>query len=78
MIYTYSERTVKKYTVGKAFSTAKLLLKEKHNIQVVCINALKHRSDDEAITLEELNNLCASLVDDTLYHEGYWTGTKRT
>lgn len=63
-IYTKSERTIKKYTVGEAVESAKRALKG----VPMCINALEGRELIEKITLEELNNIRSQLIDDSNYY----------
>lgn len=72
-IYTRSERTVKKYTVYQATESARRRLNQVKGFKgSICVNALRGRSDSDKITLEELNSLSDSIVDDTMYHEGIW------
>lgn len=63
-IYTKSERTVKKYTVGEAVESAKRALKG----IPICTNILRGRELSEKITLEELNNIRTRLIDDSHYY----------
>ena len=63
-IYTKSERTVKKYTVGEAVESAKRALKG----IPICTNILRERELSEKITLEELNNIRTRLIDDSHYY----------
>lgn len=63
-IYTKSERTVKKYTVGEAVESAKRALKG----IPLCINAIQGRELSEKITLEELNNIRTRLIDDSHWY----------
>lgn len=63
-IYTKAERTVKKYTVGEAVESAKRALK---GISM-CMNAVGNRDLKEKITLEELNNIRQSIIDDSHYY----------
>lgn len=65
-IYTKSERTVKKYTVGEALDSAKRALKSK-GIYSVCTNAVYRRDLSEKITLEELNNIKEQIVSDSYF-----------
>lgn len=65
-IYTKSERTERKYTVHQAVMSVKRRLKDKSI--GICVNALRHRSDDEKITLEELNRLADAIYQDTIYY----------
>lgn len=62
-IYTKSERTIKKYTVGEAVASARRALKG----VPLCTNAIKGKALTDKITLEELNNLKDQLVDDSNY-----------
>lgn len=66
-IFTRSERTEKKYTVGQAVSSAERRL-HKVRIRGVCMNAVSRRSLSEAITLEELNRISDAIYDDSVYH----------
>lgn len=63
-IYTRSERTVAKYTVGKAVALAKAQLRG----EPYCANALRNRSLSDLITLEEVNDLADEIVLDTHYY----------
>jgi len=62
-IYTKSEATDKKYTVGQAVESAKRRLKGGS----WCANALKGRDLSEKITLKELNEISDKIVWDTEY-----------
>lgn len=62
-IYTNSEKTVKKYTVGQAVESAKRRLKG----QAYCANSVSNRDFKELITLKELNELSDKIVWDTEY-----------
>ncbi len=62
-IYTKSEKTVKKYTVGQAVESAKRRLKGKE----YCCNCVSNRNLTDKITLEELNNISDQIVWDTEY-----------
>lgn len=77
IFYTLTERTEKSKTVGQAVNIALMLLRERHNLNKVCTNALhrgRHRrEDDEPITVVELNKLVEDMVNDTTFHEGLWT-----
>lgn len=64
-IYTKSERTIKKYTVGEAVESAKRYLKSK-GIHTYCCNAVAHLDYSEKITLETLNEYRQSIIDDTM------------
>lgn len=64
-IYTKAERTVKKYTVGEAVESAKRALKG----IPMCMNAVGDRDLKEKITLEELNNIRQSIIDDSYYYK---------
>lgn len=63
-IYTKSERTVKKYTVGDAVESAKRALKG----ESMCMNAVGNRELSEKITLEELNNIKEQIVSDSYFY----------
>ena len=66
-IYTKSERTVKKYTVGEAYESAKRALAQKGYKQV-CTNAISKREMAEKITLEELNIIREAIICDTMFY----------
>lgn len=72
--FTHSERTELNYAVRDAVASARRRL-NKLGIRPMCINALRRYSYDTPITLEKLNELSDELVNETLYHEGYFTGT---
>ena len=63
-IYTKSERTVKKYTVGDAVESARRALKG----VPMCMNAIRKMELSDKITLEELNNIRTQLIDDSHYY----------
>lgn len=67
-IFTKSERTERKYTIGKAVASARARLGKG---VPMCINALEHRPLDYKITLEELNRIADRLVDDSRYYNSY-------
>lgn len=52
-IYTRSERTVRKYTVGQALASAERVLRKK-GIKGTCVNALKQRELTDKIALKEI------------------------
>lgn len=60
-IYTLSERTVKKYTIGQAVDSAKRRL----GTSRICVNAVRARDYKEKITLQELNEIAEEIVQDT-------------
>lgn len=62
-IYTKSEKTVKKYTVGQAVESARRRLKGNE----YCSNCISSRNLTDKITLEELNNISDQIVWDTEY-----------
>lgn len=64
-IYTKSERTVRKYTIGNAIASARRRL---GNNVPMCINAIEHRPLDYKITLEELNRISDQLVEDSYFY----------
>lgn len=64
-IYTLSERTDKKYTVGQAVSSARRLLKDSGIC--VCVTPISDRSMSEKITLEELNSIAMAIYDESVY-----------
>jgi hypothetical protein len=57
------------YTIQDAINSAKVILKNTHKINKVCIDVLKNRSLEDSITLEELNIIQDDLVSDTLFYE---------
>lgn len=63
-IYTMSERTVRKYTVGQAVESAK---RRMHGADL-CINTIRSRAKNEKITLEEMNQIIEELVSDSNYY----------
>ena len=63
MIYTKSEMTVKKYTVGQAVESAKRRLKGAQ----MCVNALRGWELSDKITLEQLNTIADQLISDSNY-----------
>lgn len=67
-IYTKSERTDRKYTIGKAVAVARARLGKG---VPMCINALEHRPLDYKITLEEVNRIADQIVDDSHYYNEY-------
>ncbi len=67
--YTYAERTVKKYTVGDAIDDA-----AKQYRGDICLDCIKRRSRDEAITLEERNDIAHNIVNDSTYWAGGYHG----
>ncbi|WEM34344.1 hypothetical protein [Xanthomonas phage X1] len=68
--YTHSERTVKKYTVNQACTSARYRL-EKSGLTSLCTNSISGRSGSELITLEELNKIADAIVDDTFMYDGH-------
>ena len=67
-IYTRSERTVPKYTVGKAVSLARARLGEG---VPMCMNAINRRPLSDKITLEEVNRIADEIVGDSRYYNDY-------
>lgn len=68
-IYTHSERTVRKYSVGQAIASAERRLKgNKHFKGGMCINAVVGRPLSERITLQELNQIASQIVDDSFHY----------
>lgn len=65
-IYTKSETTVKKYTVGQAFESAKRYLKTK-GYSSFCTNAISKYDLSDKITLAELNKIRDQIIDDTKF-----------
>lgn len=63
-IYTKSELTVKKYSVGYAIERAKSRLKG----TPICMNDVPHNKS-ELLTLAELNDLIDQIVDNSNYYE---------
>lgn len=62
-VYTNSERTVKKYTVGQAVESAKRRMKHGVPVNLTCISG---RSLKEHITLEEMNEIAEEICSDTM------------
>lgn len=62
-IYTHSERTERKHTVGQAVASAERRLKG----TPVCTNAVSGRALTEAITLQELNEIAEAIYLDSKY-----------
>lgn len=74
MIFTFHERTVKKYTIAWALSQAEKVIQAKHPEIKTCINAIDRGRDyNELITLEEASKLIEKIVDDSYYHAGYFS-----
>lgn len=67
-IYTYSERTIKKFRADDAINFARQLLKDKYGITTICVKALKGNNFKE-LTTAELSELVEEMVQDTLYFE---------
>lgn len=67
MIYTFSEKTVKKYTVQDAINAADAIVKAK-NIRGLCMNAVNRLDRDEKITLVRLNEISEQMIDDSIYY----------
>lgn len=68
-IYTYSERTEKKYPMSLAISQATAVLKDKNPRLLMCLNALKgNRNFQELMTLEQISDLAERLIDDSFYY----------
>ena len=66
-VYTFSERTNRKYTVYQAVQSAERLLKGK---VPMCTNAISGRQYSDKITLKELNEIADRLHTDSLYYAG--------
>jgi len=66
MVYTLKEKTEKKYKLSFAIEQAKGILKMKHNKSSCCVNSVKNRSQDELLTIVEVNKIIDTLVDDSL------------
>jgi hypothetical protein len=66
--FTHEERTVKKYTVADAVKGAEAVLSGKTRRVALCLNVVSKRSSTEAITLVELNDIQAAIVDDSLFN----------
>lgn len=71
-IYTRSEREDLKYTIGQALASARRQLlsirgydPKLHRINVTCIGL--HADLSTPITLEKLNEIASTIVDETLY-----------
>jgi len=61
--YTLRERTVKSETIGKAISNAALIYRG-----ALCLDAVKRRDLATPLTVEELNELVAQIVDDSKFY----------
>jgi alpha-D-ribose 1-methylphosphonate 5-triphosphate diphosphatase PhnM len=67
-VFTLSERTDKKYTIGQAVASAKRRLVNA-GINEMCMNAVSLGCDLKTpITLEKLNQISDAIYDDTTYH----------
>lgn len=64
MIYTYEDKTDKKYTVRSAVNAAKTILGD-NDIKNVILDSLGNMNLDTPITLERLNNLSDKIIADT-------------
>lgn len=73
MFYTVKELTEKKWTTNDVCKAAAVIIKEKTNGQLtqLCTDALKNVSDTELFTVQRLNELVESVIDDTFYYDGY-------
>lgn len=69
-IFTFVERTVKKYNVGQAYTHALAALKDK-GYEQVCVNCLRGKDNDLPLTLEEMSNLVEDMMQDTYYYDGW-------
>jgi hypothetical protein len=66
--YSHRERTLKQRTVHNAVENAKKRLE--YDGIPLCTNALRGRNITDPLTIEEVNNLCEELVQDS-YHYSY-------
>lgn len=66
-IYTFSERTVKKYSVGGAVESAKRRL----NGLPICTDAIRSRTLSDRITLQELNEIADAIVEDSIHYDSF-------
>lgn len=64
-VYTRSERTDKKYTIGQAVESAKRRL----NGKPMCSNAVWGEDYSTLITLERLNEISDEIVGDSNYYD---------
>lgn len=71
-IYTKSERTDRKYTVGFAVASAKRQLKQKRFRGGMCVDALRRHSLSDKITLQQVNEIAGAIVSDSLYYDSGW------
>lgn len=69
-IYTRSERTVRKYTVGQAVASAERRLNQA-GVKGMCMNAVRAYQRTDSITLEELNRIADAIYDDSVYWGGH-------
>lgn len=67
MIYTHTEKTVKKYTVNQAVEAAKVILKDR-KVNKCCITSIQKRDLNQKITLEEMNKITEQIVDDSTFY----------
>lgn len=69
-IYTQSEKTDKKYTVGFALASAKRRLAANRRWKgQVCTNGLRRRALTDKITLKEVNEIAEEIYSDSLYYQ---------
>lgn len=76
-VYTHSEKTDRKYTVGFAVSSAERRLRQNRRFRGgICMNAVGRRDLKERITLQEVNKIAEQIVGDSLYYDNssYSTG----
>lgn len=66
MQYTHKEMTVADQNSSEAPSRALAVLKDKHNIDKVCTNAMQ--SIPEKITIKQMSELVERLIDDSLFY----------
>ncbi len=69
-IFTFADRTEKKYTIGQAYAHARAVLNAKGYPQV-CINKISGADNNTKITLEQMSDLVEEMVQDTYFYDGW-------
>lgn len=69
-VYTHSERTDRKYTIGFAVGSAERRLRQNRRFRgQMCTNAISGRDLKEKITLRDVNEIAERIVTDSFYHD---------
>ncbi len=68
--YTHKESKEKTHSICSVIQIARMLLKDRYKLDSVCIDNVNRRPLDEIVTMQELNVLVATMIDDTLYYAG--------